>query len=276
MTMHNVPDLHRSLRMTTDELRDGFLVRNLFKDDRVTYHVSDLDRVILAGIVPVSGPIDLEAPAETGTGRLTDRREAGILNIGGEGVIHVSGERHEMKPLDCLYVGRGVGDIRFESVSADSPARYYLVSYPSHQGYPTAKVSQVDVEPVSLGSPAEANVRKLYKYIHPDGIGSSQLVMGITKLETGSVWNTMPPHTHQRRSEVYLYFGLNEPNLVVHLMGKPDSTRSLIVRNHEAVLSPPWSIHAGAGTSAYSFCWAMGGENQEFSDMQAAPLNSLL
>lgn len=273
--MRYVPDRERSLRMTPEELREGFLVSDLFHEGELTYVASDLDRVILGGAVPTAEPLAVTAPPETGTDQLTERREVGILNIGGPGTATVGGEEYEMKPLDCLYVGRGAEQVRLASASADEPARFYLVSYPAHQDYPTSHVGQAEVEPVELGSQAEANRRRLYKYVHPDGIGSSQLVMGITVLEEGSVWNTMPPHTHERRSEVYLYFGLEEPNVVVHLMGSPQATQSLIVRNGQAVLSPPWSVHAGAGTGAYLFCWAMGGENQAFSDMQAAPLETL-
>jgi 4-deoxy-L-threo-5-hexosulose-uronate ketol-isomerase len=273
--MRYVPDRERSLRMTPEELRDGYLVQDLFHDGKLTYVACDLDRVVLGGAVPTSDPIGLKTPPETGTDSLTTRREVGILNIGGAGRATVGGETYEMNPLDCLYVGRGAEGVRLESTSGSEPARFYLVSYPAHQSFPTRHVGKAATEPVELGSQAEANRRRLYKYVHPDGIPSSQLVMGITVLEEGSVWNTMPPHTHERRSEVYLYFGLREPHVVLHLMGAPEATRSLIVRNGQAVLSPPWSVHAGAGTGAYMFCWAMGGENQEFSDMQAAPLGTL-
>lgn len=273
--MHYLPDRERTQFLSPDERRDGFLVSDLFNEGKLTYVACDLDRVILGGAVPTAGPLAVFAPPETGTDRLTERREVGILNIGGPGTARVGEESFEMQPLDCLYVGRGAEAIELASASADEPARFYLVSYPAHQTFPTAHVRQADVEPVELGSQAEANRRRLYKYVHPDGVVSAQLVMGITVLESGSVWNTMPPHTHERRSEVYLYFGMEEPNVVFHLMGEPDATQSLVVRSGEAVLSPPWSIHAGAGTGAYSFCWAMGGENQAFSDMQAAPLDRL-
>jgi 4-deoxy-L-threo-5-hexosulose-uronate ketol-isomerase len=271
--MRYVPDRQRSLRLTPQELREGFLVQDLFREGELTYVACDLDRVILGGAVPTAQPLAVTAPPETGTESLTERREVGILNIGGPGTATVGEETFEMQPLDCLYVGRGAAEVRLGSASAGEPARFYLVSYPAHQPFPTAHVRQQDVEPVVLGSQPEANRRRLYKYVHPDGVGSAQLVMGITVLEEGSVWNTMPPHTHERRSEVYLYFGLEEPNVVFHLMGAPEATQSLVVRNGQAVLSPPWSIHAGAGTGAYTFCWAMGGENQAFSDMQAAPLD---
>jgi len=273
--MRYVPDRERSLRLTPAELRAGFLVSDLFHAGRLTYVACDLDRVILGGAVPTDEPLAVTAPPETGTESLTERREVGILNIGGAGTATVGEETYEMGRLDCLYVGRGAPEVRLASASAADPARFYLVSYPAHEAFPTAHVRQRDVEPVVLGSQGEANRRRLYKYVHPAGVGSAQLVMGITVLEEGSVWNTMPPHTHERRSEVYLYFGLEAPNVVFHLMGAPEATQSLVVRSGEAVLSPPWSVHAGAGTGAYTFCWAMGGENQDFSDMQAAPLDRL-
>jgi 4-deoxy-L-threo-5-hexosulose-uronate ketol-isomerase len=273
--MHYPPDSERMLEMNADQLREGFLVQGLFVDDSVIFRVIDLDRVILGGAVPRSGPLTLEPPVATTTTHLTDRREVGILNIGGAGIVEVGDDEYGLETLSCLYVGRGARKITLESRSSSEPARFYIVSYPCMADYPTALVGKTDVSPVALGSSAEANERLLYKYIHPDGIASGQLVMGITVMQEGSVWNTMPPHTHARRSEVYLYFGLTDPNVVVHLMGRPSDTRHLIVRNEEAILSPPWSIHAGAGTSAYMFCWAMGGENQAFSDMDAVPMDDL-
>jgi 4-deoxy-L-threo-5-hexosulose-uronate ketol-isomerase len=261
--------------MSAEELRESFLVTGLFVEGEQRFEVAELDRVILGGVVPATSPLTLENPPETTTDRITDRREVGILNVGGSGSVSVDSERYELKPLSCLYVGKGSGDIVFESEDASEPAAFYLVSYPCSGEYPTALVKFEDVEPVELGSQQDANERKLYKYIHPDGIKSGQLVMGITVMQEGSVWNTMPPHTHERRSEVYLYFGIEAPNVVVHLMGPGDETRHVVIRDREAVLSPPWSIHAGAGTRAYSFCWAMGGENQVFSDMDAVPLESL-
>jgi 4-deoxy-L-threo-5-hexosulose-uronate ketol-isomerase len=273
--MHYLPDRERSLSLSTEALREAFLVTDLFREGLLTFRVTDLDRVILGGAVPTDGPIEVEPPEATTTEHLTDRRELGILNIGGEGSIDVGGTSYDLAPLSCLYVGKGSGEITLKSVSSSNPAVFYLVSYPCAAEYPTSLVTKDDVEPVRLGSDPEANRRRLYKYIHPEGIKSGQLVMGITVLEEGNVWNTMPPHTHDRRSEVYLYFGLEAPNLVMHFMGTGEETRHLVIRNRQAVLSPPWSIHAGAGTSAYMFCWAMGGENQAFSDMDAVPLESL-
>lgn len=273
--MRYLPDIERLTGMSAAELRDRFLVSGLFVEGEQRFEVTDLDRVILGGIVPTTSAVTLETPPETTTERLTDRREVGILNIGAAGRIHVGSDSFTLDPLSCLYVGKGAGDVVLESEDASDPAVFYLVSYPCSGEFPTALVRFADVEPVALGTRQESNERKLYKYIHPDGVESGQLVMGVTVLQEGSVWNTMPPHTHERRSEVYLYFGIDDPNVVVHLMGPGDETRHLVARNREIVLSPPWSIHAGAGTRAYSFCWAMGGENQLFSDMDAVPLESL-
>jgi 4-deoxy-L-threo-5-hexosulose-uronate ketol-isomerase len=275
MSMHYVPDKERMLTMSSAELKDSFVMSDLFRDGEQVFVVADLDRVILGGVVPTTGPITLQTPPETTTERLTDRRELGILNIGGAGTVTVDGNEYSLQPRSCLYVGRGAGDVVFGSESPENPAVLYLVSYPCVATFPTALVNQPDVTPVELGSSDEANERKLYKYIHPDGIQSGQLVMGITVMQPGSIWNTMPPHTHERRSEVYLYFGIEAPNVVVHLMGPGSDTRHVVIRDREAVLSPPWSIHAGAGTRNYMFCWAMGGENQAFSDMDAVPLDDL-
>ena len=273
--MQYMPDAERTKRMTTGELRDHFLVQDLFNEGEATFRFPDLDRVVLGGIVPTGSAIDLDAPPELDTDHFADRREIGLLNIGGAGGVTVDGERYAMAHLDGLYVGRGAESITCESDSSDSPAQFYLVSYPAHAEYPTQHISRDDADLTELGSDEQANTRKLYKYIHPAGIESSQLVMGITDVQTGNVWNTMPAHTHQRRTEVYLYFDVADDNVVFHFMGEPQQTRSLVVRDAEAVLSPGWSIHAGAGTSRYTFCWAMGGENQDFADMQFADMKDL-
>ena len=261
--------------MTTEELRKHFLVQQLFRPGAATLRFIDLDRVVVGGIVPTGGPISLEASAELAAEYFTERREAGFLNIGGSGTITADGHRYELQNKDMLYSGRGTRTITLESNDAADPARFYLVSYPAHAAHATTLVRKADAELVELGSADKANVRKLYKYVRPGGVESAQLVMGITEIQQGSVWNTMPAHTHARRTEVYLYFDLPDDAVVFHLMGEPAEIRTIVTRDGEAVLSPGWSIHAGAGTSNYTFCWAMGGENQDFGDMQFAAMADL-
>jgi 4-deoxy-L-threo-5-hexosulose-uronate ketol-isomerase len=272
--MEHLPDAHRTRTLSTDELRSNFLVRGLFKPGAITLRHLDLDRVVLGGAVPLA-PLALTPPASLASSHFAERRELGILNIGGNGVIDVDGQRHAMQKRDVLYVGRGSSAIAFESDDSTRPARFYIVSYPAHANSPTVHVTAAAADATELGTADRANRRRLAKYIHPAAVRSAQLVMGVTELMPGSVWNTMPSHTHARRSEVYLYFDLPEDAVVVHMMGEPTETRHLIVRNEEVVLSPPWSIHSGCGTSNYTFCWAMGGENQDFADMQGVDMGEL-
>jgi len=277
MEVRYAPNDQAYQRMSTEELRRAFVVETLFKPDTVTMVYSDVDRVIVGSAVPLRKKLVLEASRkEMAAEYFAERREIGIINIGGKGSVKVDGTRHEMSTKDALYIGRGSKKIEFESDEKKNPALYYIVSYPSHATYPVAHSRFKEASKTPLGSSHNANARTITKFIHADGIKSSQLVMGLTELEDGSVWNTMPSHTHQRRMEVYLYLGLDDESFVVHLMGKPSETRSLILRNHQAVISPPWSIHSAAGTKNYSFIWAMGGENQEFSDMDAVGMKDLL
>lgn len=273
--MQYLPDAASYQRMTTEELREHFLVQGLFVDGAIRLRMTDLDRAVVGGAVPKNTPLKLVATDELASDTFTDRREIGFLNIGGAGAIVVDDERFGMANRDGLYVGRGPHTITLHSEHPDSPARFYIVSYPAHHSHPTKHVRKQDADVTSIGGDETANHRLLYKYIHPDGIRSSQLVMGITEIQPGSVWNTMPPHTHQRRTEVYLYFDVPEGHSVFHLMGPPQQIRPLVVGDSEAVLSPGWSIHAGAGTKHYTFCWAMGGENQDFSDMQGVAITDL-
>lgn len=266
--MHYLPDAERTKRMTTDELRSSFLVSDLFRFGVPTLRFVDLDRVVLGGVVPTDDPVKLEAPSAMKAEYFAERREVGILNVGSTGNVIVDGKTFVMANRDVLYVGRGSKDVAFASDDAGSPAVYYLVSYPSHAEYPTTHMGKDQADKTELGSQEKANRRNLYKYVHPAGSRSSQLVMGITEVLSGNAWNTMPAHTHARRTEVYLYFDVTPGDVVFHFMGEPQETRSLVVRDREAVLSPGWSIHAGAGTAGYTFCWAMGGENQDFADMQ--------
>ena len=274
--MRYMPRADQTSRMNTAELRENFMVTGMFSPGEITLQSIDLDRVVLGGAVPTFEPLALEAPEAMAAAYFNERRELGVLNIGGPGSIEVDGESNRMENRDNLYVGRGSEAVAFASDSDDHPARYYLVSYPAHAEYPTTRVPREDAEISEIGSAEGASQRRIRKYIHEGGARSSQLVMGITELAEGSVWNTMPAHTHQRRTEVYMYFDLPDDAAVFHLMGQPQETRSLVVRDEQAVLSPGWSIHAGSGTSSYTFCWAMGGENQEFSDMQPAPIPEIL
>ncbi|HEX4085767.1 MAG TPA: 5-dehydro-4-deoxy-D-glucuronate isomerase [Chthoniobacteraceae bacterium] len=271
----SVADSIRYQRMTTEEMRAHFLLPDLFLPGAIQLTLTDVDRAIVGSAMPASAPLTLGPAPELRAEYFLERRELGILNIGGAGRVTVDESVYAMAPLDGLYLGRGTRDIRFESVSAAEPAAFYLLSYPAHAAYPTAHARKADAEAVPLGETALCNRRTIYKYIHPRGIRSCQLVMGFTVLEEGSAWNTMPPHTHERRSEIYLYFNMAEEARVFHFMGSPRETRHLLLGNREAVISPAWSIHAGAGTARYSFCWGMGGENQTFEDMDAASVAEL-
>ncbi len=261
--------------MSSAELRASFLVDDLFKPGRLDLVWTDLDRAVLGSAVPLEQKLVLTAPPELRSAYFTERRELGVLNLGGAGAITVDGNRQVMAGSDGLYVGRGSEQIAFESEEASAPAKFYLVSYPAHATHPTSHLSGSDAEPVPLGRARDANERTIYKYIYPGGIQSCQLVMGITALKEGSVWNTLPPHTHERRTEIYLYFDLPPDACVMHLMGPADEMRHLVVRNEQAVLSPGWSIHCGVGTRNYRFAWAMGGENQEFTDMDPVRVKDL-
>lgn len=262
-------------RMNTEELRANFLVPNLFNDGRVSLVHSHQDRVILGGVVPTDGPLKLEAPAELRAEYFLQRRELGVIVVQGTGVVAADGERHELPKGGCIYVGRGVREVWFESVG-DEQAKFYLFSAPAHTSYPTQSVQPGQGDVRELGDQEHANRRSLNRYIHVDGIKSCQIVMGLTRLHSGSMWNTMPAHTHDRRMEAYLYLDVPQDARVLHLMGEPTQTRHLVVANHEAVISPSWSIHSGVGTQAYSFIWAMAGENQDFDDMDHQPIETLL
>ncbi|HXY20746.1 MAG TPA: 5-dehydro-4-deoxy-D-glucuronate isomerase [Gemmatimonadales bacterium] len=273
--MHYVPSPAEARRMTAAELRAAFLVQDLFAAGEATIRFFDLDRVALGGVVPTRAPIPLPNPPELAAAFFLERRELGVVNVGGAGSVRVDGAAHRLGNRDGLFVGRGGREVVFASDAPAEPARFYLVSYPAQAAYPTARVAPADAETVALGGQDGANRRVLRRYFHPDGVRTAQLVMGVTDVEAGSVWNTMPAHTHARRTEVYLYFDLPADGFVVHLMGEPAETRHLIVREGEAVLSPGWSIHAGVGTGRYGFCWAMGGENQAFGDMQGVAPDEL-
>jgi 4-deoxy-L-threo-5-hexosulose-uronate ketol-isomerase len=267
----------QSLRtMPSEEVRKLYVIDSLFVPDAIPMVYSDVDRSITGSVVPVKAPLKLESSKkEMAAEYFTERREVGVINIGGEGTIVIDGKTYAMAPQDGLYIGRGSRDITFSSAKKETPAKFYFVSYPAHKEYPTTHITKAETEKQHLGSLATANDRVINRYIHARGVKSCQLVMGLTELAEGSVWNTMPPHTHQRRSEVYMYFNLDPDSFVVHLMGKPSETKHLILRNEQATISPIWSIHAGAGTKNYTFIWAMGGENQVFEDMDGFSMKEL-
>ncbi len=261
--------------MDTEALRGHFLIEDLFAAPGPKLVYSFYDRLIVGGARPGS-PVSIEAdPAIIGAEFLLQRREMGIINIGGPGRVTADGGEVAMARRDGLYIGMGTREVTLASDSADDPARFYILSAPAHREYPTTHVAFAGAEPVTLGEAANSNRRTIRKYIHPDGAKSCQLVMGMTTLETGSVWNTMPPHSHRRRMEAYLYFDMTGDDFVFHFMGRHDETRHLVVREGQAVLSPSWSIHAGAGTGAYTFIWGMAGENQTFTDMDHIPMTAI-
>ena len=273
--MRYLPTPEQTGRLTPDELSTHFLVSGLFVPGETRFEMVDLDRVTLGGVVPLAAPIALEAPEVFAAASFTERRELGILNIGGPGTVRVDSATHALAKRDMLYVGRGTHDIQLASDDAGTPARYFLVSYPAHAEYPTARIGADEADASELGTQEKANRRRLARYIHTNGVRSAQLVMGVTAMHEGSVWNTMPPHTHVRRTEIYLYFDLPADGVVFHMMGTPDATQHIVVRDGDVALSPSWSIHSGCGTTNYTFCWAMGGENQEFADMQGFDMTSL-
>ncbi len=273
MKLHYFPSPEETNTLSTEELRSRFMISGLFQPGEITAHYTDLDRMIVGAALPTTGALALPSAKETGTAFFLERREIGILNLGAPGVVKVGGTKYELGNLDCLYIGLGEKDVTFESGTAPG-AQFFFISTPAHAKHPTAVVRRADVRTDPIGDPAKANRRRINKLIHVDGVKSCQLVMGFTEFEPGSVWNTMPAHTHSRRTEIYLYFDVAD-NLVFHFMGQPDKTRHLVVRDREAVLSPAWSIHCGAGTGAYRFIWAMGGDNQAFADMDAVPLPSM-
>ena len=253
----------------TKQLREEFLIDGLFKSGEITLIYSHVDRMITGAACPTNMPLPLVAGDELRSDYFLERRELGIINIGGPGTIKADNQEFRLKARDGLYIGMGTKEVCFSSEDESNPAKFYLNSVPAHATHPTVHIDISQAEPARTGRSEDANLRTIYKYIHPLGVKSCQLVMGLTMLEPGSVWNTMPCHTHERRMEVYLYFDMLADTVVFHYMGRPDETRHLVLRNEQAVISPSWSIHSGCGTKNYSFIWGMAGENQVFSDMDA-------
>ncbi len=259
----------------TSRLREEFLIDDLFTADEIKLVYSHIDRIIIGSAVPVQDGLTLSSGEALHTASFLDRRELGVINIGGEGVITVDGQAYTLRNRDGMYIGMGVKEVRFASVDAAKPAQFYLNSAPAHRSYPTVVIRPEDCQKVELGSLEESNHRTICKYILPGQVESCQLVMGMTSLKPGSVWNTMPCHTHDRRMEVYLYFDVPENGLVFHYMGEPTETRHIVMRDRQAVISPSWSIHSASGTRAYTFIWGMVGENQAFDDMDAVRMETL-
>jgi 4-deoxy-L-threo-5-hexosulose-uronate ketol-isomerase len=275
MRLYQMADAIRFEMMNTEELRETFLLEDLFQRGEIEFAYVDLDRTVIGGAVPTLSALKLETEPELRAEYFLERRELGVFNVGGAGTVTVDGKTFELDKMDCLYVSRGSKDVSFASKDAKAPAYFYLLSYPAHAVHPTAVVKFAEIKPVELGSLETCNKRKIYKAIHREGIKSCQLVMGFTVLDVGSNWNTMPAHTHMRRSEVYFYFDVDPAQRVLHLMGPPDATSHLVMKDKEVVVSPGWSIHAGVGTKNYAFCWGMGGENQDYADMDPVKIEEL-
>ena len=261
--------------MSSESLRQQFLFESLMKDDMKEFVYTHYDRMIVGGVKPVKRQLILEPDPELKADYFLERREMGIINTGGKGSIRADGVLYELEKLSCLYLGRQTMDVLFQSADPNNPALFFCLSALAHHHYPNRLMHQEEVIPVKIGDAGSSSQRSLYKYIHAGGIPGCQLVMGLTVLEPGSVWNSVPPHTHTRRMEVYFYFDLPVEQRVFHFMGEPSQTRHLLVGNNQAVLSPPWSIHCGCGTSNYAFVWGMAGENDTFTDMDTMPVTSL-
>ena len=261
--------------MSSERMRAYYLVDRVFVPGSISLTHSHVERMLVGGACPTGAELVLEACAELATGPLLAMRELGIINIGGPGRVTVDGTAYDLAPRDGLYVAMGTARVAFSSTDAANPARYYLVSTPAHVRYETTKIAVDRAKPMPMGSPATSNERVIYKYVDPEVCRSAQLLLGLTSLKEGSVWNTMPCHRHERRSETYFYFDMKPDARVFHFMGEPHETRHIVVANEQAVISPPWSIHTGCGTSNYSFIWAMGGENIDYRDMAGVPMDAL-
>jgi len=266
-------------RYATQELRDEFLIEKVFEEGTITAVYSHVDRIIVMGCMPLESPVpidqNVDCGKDLGVTYFLERREAGVINIGGSGKILVDGKKYGLTRLDCLYIPMGSHEVVFSSDNPAAPAKFYICSTPAHHTYPAKLITLESANKSRLGSQATSNERTINQMIHPAVLDTCQLSMGCTILEKGSVWNSMPSHTHERRMEVYFYFDLSEDNVVFHLMGEPTETRHIVMRSEQAVISPSWSIHSGCGTGSYTFIWAMAGENRTFDDMDAIATTDL-
>ena len=262
-------------RYNTQQIRDKFLLENLVQPDKIECSYSHYDRMVVGAATPVSQPLELHTYDQLKAAFFLERREMGIINIAGNGTVNAGGEEYAMEKQDCLYIGKGVQKIVFTSSDKTNPAKFVFFSCPAHQSCPTRLMKPAEALPAEMGSLDNNNHRVINKYIHPDGIKSCQLVLGVTTFKKGSIWNTMPPHLHDRRMESYFYFDLPEGQSIIHFMGEPQETRHIFLHNEQAILSPSWSIHSGVATATYSFIWAMAGENMVFTDMDPVPLPTL-
>lgn len=262
-------------QLDTAGLREQFLIEDMFQAGQINLTYSHIDRIIVGGVVPTAAPVVLEGGKEIGVDFFLQRRELGVINIGDAGSVIVDGVTYEIAAREALYVGKGAQEIQFLSDNAEQPARFYLNCAPAHMAYPTRIITRDEASPETLGNQENCNVRTIYKYLHPAVLPTCQLLMGMTELAPGSLWNTMPCHTHERRMEVYLYFDMKDDNIAFHFMGQPQETRHIVVRNEQAVISPSWSIHSGVGTASYTFIWGMVGENQTFHDMDHVAMSDL-
>jgi 4-deoxy-L-threo-5-hexosulose-uronate ketol-isomerase len=274
-TSRNAVSPEAAAGMGSSELRENFLVQGLFAPDAVNLTYAHYDRMVVGGAMPVGGELSLAAIRPMGTGSFLERRELAAFNLGGAGTVTVGGEAHKLAHRDMIYVGLGAGEIALGSDDDAEPAKFYLISAPAHRALPTRRVEIGDARRLDMGAAETSNERSIFQFVHPKGIETCQLVVGMTTLATGSVWNTMPAHVHERRSEAYLYFGLAEDARVFHFMGEPAASRHIVVANEEAVLSPHWSIHCGAGTTNYAFIWAMAGDNVDFTDIDPVPVETM-
>lgn len=275
MNFLNTADRTRYKTMTNAELAESFTVQNIFVEGEINLTYTDIDRGVVGGVVPTDTALTLPVYKELAADYFCQRREVGIINIGKTGSVSVDGTSYELNNRDSLYIGRGAKEITLQSSDKESPAKFYLISYPAHASYPNKLITKGEANKLELGDKAACNERIIYQSICPGVVESCQLVMGFTELAEGSIWNTNPPHTHERRSEIYMYFDFSEDQRVFHMMGEPEEIKSVILAPETPIVSPSWSIHSGVGTRAYTFIWGMGGENQEFSDMDHLKLSEL-